>query len=72
MVMAKGYGETVVDLVIEHLKLRAGDPWDDELWPAANIVLLQMAEELRLDRKCIQSSAWGKFNRKKKKQVKND
>lgn len=68
--MAKGYGETVVELIVEHLKLRAGDPWADELWPAANVVLLQIAEELRLDKKALQAEAWGKFGRNKKRREK--
>ncbi len=31
----------------DHLEMRANDPWPDELWPAANVVLTQIADELR-------------------------
>ena len=65
--MSKGYGETLVDLIVEQLKVRACDPWDDDLWPAANIVLLQIAEELRLDRKSLQAEAWAAFGRQRNK-----
>lgn len=65
--MAKGYGETVVELIVEQLKVRACDPWDDELWPAANVVLMQIAEELQRDKKELQAEAWGEFGRNRKK-----
>ena len=64
--MAKGYGETLVDLIVEQLKVRACDPWDDELWPAANVVLMRIAEELQVDKKALQAEAWGKFGRNRK------
>jgi len=69
--MSKGYGETVVDLIVEQLKVRACDPWDDELWPAANVVLLQIAEELRREKKEWQAQAWAEFSRNKKRRAKD-
>ena len=69
--MAKGYGETVVELIVEHLKLRAGDPWADELWPAANVVLMRIAEELQRDKKELQAQAWGEFGRNRTRRATN-
>ena len=69
--MAKGYGETLVDLIVEQLKVRACDPWDDQLWPAANVVLLQIAEELQRDKKALQAQAWGEFGRNRTRRATN-
>jgi acetyl-CoA acetyltransferase len=33
--------------IIEHLEARAGDQWEDHLWPAAFEVLCVVADELR-------------------------
>jgi hypothetical protein len=33
--------------IIEHLEARAGDQWEDHLWPAAFEVLCIAADELR-------------------------
>ena len=68
--MAKGYGETLVELIVEQLKVRACDPWDDELWPAANVVLMRIAEELQRDKKGLQAEAWAKWGGDKKRREK--
>lgn len=65
--MAKGYGATVVFLVADYLEMRACDPWDDELWPAANAVLMAIAKEIRRDSGDFQSMAWGQFNKSRVK-----
>jgi hypothetical protein len=39
--------EEELDGIAAHLEVRANDPWPDELWPAANVVLTQVARELR-------------------------
>jgi hypothetical protein len=39
--------EEELDGIAAYLEVRANDPWPDELWPAANVVLTQVARELR-------------------------
>ena len=64
----KLYSDHVIDLVIEQLKMRACDPWPDELWPQANRVLSQIARELQDKglRGEITAQAWAKFQRTNK------
>ena len=51
----------MLDSICEYLRMRANDPWDDSLWPAANAVLMAMANELECDefRACEIADAFG-------------
>ena len=59
------YGRALIEEVCEHLEMRACDPWDDNLWPAANKVLTMVVAELR--RKDMSDdlvrAAWRRFNK---------
>ena len=45
------FSDCLFDTIISQIELRAGDPWPDELWPAANTVLTQIISELNGARK---------------------
>ena len=61
MARQKTYTQAVVDVICEHLEMRACDSWDDNLWPAANTVLSQVVEELRDIKRDIAGQAWARF-----------
>ena len=39
--------EKTIAEICSHLEMMAHDPWPDELWPAANVVLLQAIESIK-------------------------
>jgi len=66
MARKKTYTSLVVDVICDHLEMRACDPWDDSLWPAANTVLRQVSQELRDMQRAIADQAWRQFQTHKK------
>lgn len=41
--------EECINELADFIEMRAADPWDDKLWPAANTVLMAIAGEIRRD-----------------------
>ena len=66
MAQKKTYTQAVLDVICKHLEMRACDPWDDELWPAANTVLQKISQELRDMQRDIADQAWRQFQTHKK------
>lgn len=68
--MAKGYGETLVEMICEQIRVRACDPWEDELWPAANTVLMRIADELWSEKEALPEDAWQQWGGDRKRKEK--
>lgn len=66
MAQKKTYTQAVLNVICGYLETRAGDPWDDSLWPAANTVLRQVSQELLDMQRDIADQAWRQLQTHKK------
>lgn len=64
---SRKYSQFLLDDVVEFLRQRANDPWPDNLWPAANRVLMAIADELTRseNRAELIESGWRAFQENK-------